>query len=241
MIGATVAPRPARTLDGILPQLARGGVCPPGFTGSLRAFPGVPDQVAVVRRFVRSECGDHPASGDTALVASELAANAIAHSRSGDVGVFIVHLCPVSALRIALIVTDQGGPAAPQVQPAVADAECGRGLKVVTDLASTVLVIGDCDMRSVAVLVPASSGSENGDDEMTEPGDEISMTSASGVPPIPVISPGWVSDSALSAVREFLAATVDSINPGTPARELLSCLVRYRAHLSAIVAEATGG
>ena len=44
--------------------------------GSLLAFKGTADQVAAVRRFVRTECAGHPASGDTVLAASELAANA---------------------------------------------------------------------------------------------------------------------------------------------------------------------
>ncbi len=42
--------------------------------------------------------------------------------------------------------------------------------------------------------------------------------------------------TALAAARELLTSTVEAINPGTPARELLACLTRYRARLADLVA-----
>lgn len=53
--------------------------------------------------------------------------------------------------------------------------------------------------------------------------------------------PGGTDDgtglaAALVAARELLISTVDAINPGTPARDLLACLARYRAHLATVVA-----
>ncbi len=50
--------------------------------------------------------------------------------------------------------------------------------------------------------------------------------------------PGWPGtwEDALAASRQLLAETVDAINPGTPAVELLACLERYRAHLGALLA-----
>lgn len=41
------------------------------------------------------------------------------------------------------------------------------------------------------------------------------------------------------AARQLLAETVEAITPATPARKLLACLARYRAHLAALVAADT--
>ena len=41
---------------------------------------------------------------------------------------------------------------------------------------------------------------------------------------------------ALAAARELLASTVEAINPGTSARDLLACLTGYRARLADLVA-----
>jgi anti-sigma regulatory factor (Ser/Thr protein kinase) len=106
---------------------------------------------------VRSECAGHPACADTEIVASELAANAIAHTKSGG-GLFMVHVAPVNARCLALVVTDQGAPTPPRARDAGMDAESGRGLDLVAALASVVVVAGDQDARSMAVVVPASSG-----------------------------------------------------------------------------------
>ena len=43
-------------------------------------------------------------------------------------------------------------------------------------------------------------------------------------------------DAALAAARQLLAETVEAVNPATPARDLLACLTRYGARLSAIIA-----
>jgi hypothetical protein len=39
-----------------------------------------------------------------------------------------------------------------------------------------------------------------------------------------------------AAAEQLLATTADTVNPGTSAPDLLTCLTRYRAHLSALVA-----
>lgn len=122
--------------------------------GPSRIFRGTMDQVAAVRQFVRSEIGDHPARSDAVLAASELAANAIAHTASGaDGGLFIVHLAAVSAGTIAVLVTEQGGQAEPQARQAGPDAETGRGLDIVTSIASLFAIFGDSTMRTVAAVV----------------------------------------------------------------------------------------
>jgi hypothetical protein len=41
--------------------------------------------------------------------------------------------------------------------------------------------------------------------------------------------------SVLSAASRLLVSTAEAISPDKPASELLACLTRYRAHLSAVV------
>jgi hypothetical protein len=61
--------------------------------GQSRMFQAVPGQVRAVRDFVRLALPGHPAADDTVAVASELAANTVAHSGSGRVeGMFTVHV-----------------------------------------------------------------------------------------------------------------------------------------------------
>ena len=40
--------------------------------------------------------------------------------------------------------------------------------------------------------------------------------------------------AALTAAERLLAGTAEAIGPGTPAPDLMACLTRYRAHLSAL-------
>ena len=47
-------------------------------------------------------------------------------------------------------------------------------------------------------------------------------------------APGMAA--ALAAAERLLAGTADAITPDTPARDLLTCLTSYRAHLSALAA-----
>src|SRR5258708_5401036 len=94
----------AATAPGVQARLAAEGCH--WYTGTWRVFPGTPDQVAKVRRFLRSQLAGHPALDDAILAASELASNAIAHSASGHQGgMFAVHLTLASHHHIAVQVT----------------------------------------------------------------------------------------------------------------------------------------
>jgi hypothetical protein len=125
-----------------------------GSAGPSRLFPGSADQVGQVRRFVRSQVGDHPAADDVVLAASELASNAIKHTASGrDSGMFLVQLTMVGPDHVAVIVTDQGTADGPQVRHPDAGQESGRGLAVVEALACLWLPLGDCRMRSMLAVV----------------------------------------------------------------------------------------
>ncbi len=68
-------------------------------TQSARArwFPGRPGSISQVRRFIAEELPSHPRQDDAILLTSELATNAIEHTRSGQHGdgffVTVEHTC----------------------------------------------------------------------------------------------------------------------------------------------------
>jgi len=134
--------------------------------GSSRIFRGTPDQVAAVRRFVRTQAGGHPAAADAVLVASELATNACSHTASGgDGGLFMVHLTVITAGHIAILVTDQGSQGQPRPRHASTDQETGRGLDIVTALASVFIPFGDNTARSILAIVGPDHGDHQNDDQ----------------------------------------------------------------------------
>ncbi|WP_326821807.1 ATP-binding protein [Streptosporangium sp. NBC_01639] len=96
---------------------------------------GSPDQVARARRLVTMTLGrDHPLHDDCVLLTSEIATNAVLHSRSGDGGLFTVTVtCSAEAVRVC--VQDEGSSSAPCVCRASADATGGRGLPLLEALA----------------------------------------------------------------------------------------------------------
>jgi serine/threonine-protein kinase RsbW len=99
-----------------------------------RTFRGMPASVPEARGFVAGLLAGCPAREVLMICVSELCANAIAHSDSGNGGVFIVEvdLPRPGVARIA--VTDEGGPSLPSL-PAAGSldlmAEGGRGLAMV--------------------------------------------------------------------------------------------------------------
>jgi anti-sigma regulatory factor (Ser/Thr protein kinase) len=96
-----------------------------------RTFEPHADQVAEVRRFVVSELSTWGASaGDVALLASELATNAVLHARSR----FSVTVVLASG-RIRVEVSDRN-PTLPTLSPVRPDACDGRGLALVQTLAA---------------------------------------------------------------------------------------------------------
>jgi hypothetical protein len=105
---------------------------------------------------------------------------------------------------------------------------------VVIALASLIVVLGDCSMRTVAALIPASSEHHYGGNKMAEAKNEApAMLRAS-------LERQETQESALGAARQFLADTVEAIGPETPAGGLLACAARSRAHLAAVVAASSG-
>lgn len=97
-----------------------------------RTFPATRDQAREARRFIAAILNGHPATDNTVTCVSELAGNAIAHSRSGvPGGTFTVRLRR-SGPAIRVEVTDNGGPWGNRPS----GPEHGRGLKIVQKLSA---------------------------------------------------------------------------------------------------------
>jgi anti-sigma regulatory factor (Ser/Thr protein kinase) len=116
-----------------------------------RTFPGEPEQVATVRNFIRRYLSGRrcPAAvvQDILVCASELATNAVLHSRSGLPGAhFSVGIAICGGQGVCVVVEDAGGPWAGR-GASDRDAECGRGLHVVSELSDDMGVTGDASGR----------------------------------------------------------------------------------------------
>ncbi|SFP07569.1 Histidine kinase-like ATPase domain-containing protein [Actinomadura madurae] len=98
-------------------------------------FPGVSRSAGRARAFVREVLGTSAAADTVELCVSELVANAVCHSSSGDGGQVTVAI-GVNGDRVRVEVTDDGdGRSAPHVMDDPS-AEHGRGLMVVDALAA---------------------------------------------------------------------------------------------------------
>ena len=118
-----------------------------------RLFAGTPDQIGSARTFLRQCLDGDPRTNDAVLCLSELAANAVLHSRSAQPdGTFGVRIRRAPGwLRVE--VTDEGGP----WQPRDHGETHGRGLHVVRSLADGVW-IADTDIASPARTVAFEMG-----------------------------------------------------------------------------------
>lgn len=127
-----------------------------------RTFPGTPEQVRGVRAFLAGLLDDDPAASDAVLCLSELSANAVQHSRSGEPGgTFTVRVAFAARGAFLVAVADRGGAWLPRSGPDLAG---GRGLLIVRELAADWGVAGDetgwtvwfCMGGSGAAGLPAS-------------------------------------------------------------------------------------
>jgi two-component sensor histidine kinase len=97
-----------------------------------RAYPGRADQPHEVRTDLAEIAGPCPIADELELLTSELAANAVSHSRSGHPGgTFTVRATLYPGDYAWVEVIDQGGPWAADDD----DVEHGRGLAVVAAIA----------------------------------------------------------------------------------------------------------
>lgn len=100
----------------------------------LARLPGLPSQVSRVRGLVAAALGrDHPLYDDCALLASELATNAILHSRSGAGGWFTVSV-RTSGAAVRVWVADAGSDEPPCACRTGSHATSGRGLPLLEAL-----------------------------------------------------------------------------------------------------------
>jgi anti-sigma regulatory factor (Ser/Thr protein kinase) len=123
---------PARSLA----QLAGAGAWPLA-TPKRRVFPGTPDQVAIARRFVARVLDGCPVADDALLCASELASNAIRHTRTGCRGKFQVVIWR-GLTSACVAVLDEGSGTVPALAVGTSGvlSESGHGLMTVESLAA---------------------------------------------------------------------------------------------------------
>jgi anti-sigma regulatory factor (Ser/Thr protein kinase) len=113
-----------------------------------RRFRGDHDQIGRVREFVRQALGPVPVLDAAVLLASELSANAVAHTRSGDHGTFEVTVV-LRSRAVRIEVRDAGSREEPVAGPPDTLAEAGRGLGLVDRIADLWGHAGGEDGRSV--------------------------------------------------------------------------------------------
>jgi anti-sigma regulatory factor (Ser/Thr protein kinase) len=78
----------------------------------------------------------HPRGDDAVLLVSEVFGNSVRHSGSGVPGETVTVAVIVGDGVIRVEVTDRAGPGRPELRPVDRDAEGGRGLQLLADLAA---------------------------------------------------------------------------------------------------------
>lgn len=116
----------------------------------VRSYPGTLDQVREVRAFLRESLNGCPRADDVVAMGSELAANAVVHSRSGiPGGHFTVRAEVNEGAYLLVAVDDEGGP----WQARACQPQIGHGLDLVQAIAGPGHwgVTGDADGRQAWV------------------------------------------------------------------------------------------
>ena len=114
-----------------------------------RAYPGVPAQIGNARKDLAAVLADCPATDLVMLCLSELATNAVLHSRSGAPGGHFSVAASISAdEQVTVSVTDDGGPWIRRVNDP-GDIRHGHGLDIVAKLSAAMGITGDHGGRAV--------------------------------------------------------------------------------------------
>jgi serine/threonine-protein kinase RsbW len=109
-------------------------------------YPGAGERIGAVRADLRQLLDGCPKADDVILCASELAANATVHSRSGlPGGIFTVCVKISSGHYTWIAVEDNGGP----WNPLASDPARPHGLEIVRALASEWGIDGDHTTRTI--------------------------------------------------------------------------------------------
>jgi hypothetical protein len=141
-------------VTGAYPVLPLGSLGPTGpvrstRTPSTRTFRGTPASVREARRFVGELLAGCPASDTLMTCVSEFCANAIAHTASGNGGVFTVEVDRPRDGVARVAVTDEGGASLPAPGALDLMAEGGRGLAMVAACTSRWGFTDACPGRTV--------------------------------------------------------------------------------------------
>lgn len=116
----------------------------------VRTYPAMTARIASVRSDLRELLADCPAIDDVVLCASELATNAVRHSRSGlRGGTFTVRVAVAQGVSVRVDVEDNGGP----WTPALAEPDRHHGLDIVGALAAELAIEGDDRGRTVSAVL----------------------------------------------------------------------------------------
>ena len=98
---------------------------------------GQAERARVARAFVAGVLGPgHPCGDDAELLVSELFSNSIRHSGSSGPGEMVTVAVKTGNGVVRVEVTNRSGPGVPELNHAARDAEGGRGLQLVADLAA---------------------------------------------------------------------------------------------------------
>lgn len=114
-----------------------------------RSFLGSTVSITEARRFVTTFLKGWPDVETAELIVSELATNAIRHSASGRFGGRFHVTIRAERRRVWIGVLDEGGPGRPQIFPEYPELEGGRGLRIVSKVATDWGVLGDHRGRTV--------------------------------------------------------------------------------------------
>lgn len=114
-----------------------------------KKFAGRPECLVDVRRFTLAVLGDCDGAYTVALIADELAGNAVKHTASGAPGGEFVLCLARFGNRCRVRVDDQGGPSTPALRAPDEQDEAGRGLTIVAMLSARWGVDGGEHARSV--------------------------------------------------------------------------------------------
>jgi anti-sigma regulatory factor (Ser/Thr protein kinase) len=99
---------------------------------------GRAERARVARTFTAGVLGPgHPCGDDAALLVSELFGNSVRHSGSGAKGETVTVAVRAADGVVRVDVTDRGGRGMPQLRPCGSEAESGRGLRLVAELAAS--------------------------------------------------------------------------------------------------------
>jgi anti-sigma regulatory factor (Ser/Thr protein kinase) len=140
MTTTTQHPTDSATLAAMFPDLADAfSAAGSDVVSRSVVLPGTAASAAASRRLlteVLSVAGSCPAAGDAELIVSELAANAVQHTRSGKGGEVRVTVAAAHAEWVLILVGDDGADegSVPEIPAQRPSAESGRGLLLVDAL-----------------------------------------------------------------------------------------------------------